>query len=136
MTERKIIKQLAKKPKKLFLIDSLGAILTTLFLFVLLRKFQKYFGMPHIVLIFLSIIAVIFFIYSTACFLFLKDNWTPFIRIISLANLLYCMLTTGFLIKYYPVLTKIGLAYFLVEITIICVLVYIELNVATATKKS
>ena len=130
-----LINHLAEKQKRLFLIDSLGAILTAFFLFVIMRQFNGYFGMPKTVLTYLSIIAICFCIYSTTCFLFLKGRWTPFIRLIGIANLLYCALTIGLLIKYYSLLTIIGITYFLIEIIIIYVLSYVELRVATEIKK-
>ena len=131
----KLINHLIEKPKTLFLIDSLGAIVTGFILFVIMRQLIEYIGMPKIVLTYLSFIAIFFCIYSTACFLFLKERWTPFIRLIGIANLLYCALTIGLLIKYYSLLTIIGTIYFLIEIVIICGLSYVELNVATEIKK-
>ena len=131
----KLINHLIEKPKTLFLIDSLGAIVTGFILFVIMRQLNEYIGMPIIVLTYLSIIAICFCIYSTACFLFLKERWTPFIRLIGVANLLYCALTIGLLIKHYSLLTIIGIIYFLIEIVIICGLSYVELNVATEIKK-
>ena len=130
-----LINHLAEKQKTLLLIDSLGAILTAFFLFLIMRLFNEYFGMPKTVLTYLSAIAVCFCIYSTACFLFLRRRWTPFIRLIGFANLLYCLLTIGLLIKYYHLMTIIGTAYFLIEIVIICGLSYVELNVAKINKK-
>ena len=131
----KLINHLIEKPKTLFLIDSLGAIVTGFILFVIMRQLNEYIGMPKIVLTYLSFIAIFFCIYSTACFLFLKERWTPFIRLIGIANLLYCALTIGLLIKYYSLMTIIGIIYFLIEIVIICGLSYVELNVATEIKK-
>ena len=132
---KRLINHLAEKHKTLFLIDSLGAMLTAFFLFVIMRQFNEYFGMPKTILTCLSVIAICFCIYSTACFLFLKGRWTPFIRVIGIANLLYCALTMGLLIKYYPLLTIIGAIYFFSEIVIICGLSYIELKVATEIMK-
>jgi len=132
----KIINYLTGKPKILFLIDSLGALLTAFFLFIVLRNFNEYFGMPKTILIYLSGIAACFCIYSTCCFFFLTKYWTPFINGISVANLLYCIVTMALLIFYYPQLTVIGTTYFLLEITIISGIVYLELNVARRIKKS
>lgn len=131
----KTINDLAKKPQKLFLIDSLGALLTTFFLFVVLRNFYEYVGMPIPVLTYLSVIALGLCIYSTACFFFLKGNWTPFIRGISIGNLLYCILTMVLVIIYYSQLKTIGMIYFVIEVIIILGLVYIERNVAIAILK-
>ncbi|MNF35669.1 hypothetical protein D3C84_165470 [compost metagenome] len=131
----KLINHLTEKQKTLFLIDSLGAFLTAFLLFVIMRQFDDYFGMPKTVLTSLSAIAICLCLYSTACFIFLKARWTAFIWIIGTANLLYCALTIGLLIKYYLLLTIIGIIYFLIEIVIICVLSYVEFNVATEIKK-
>lgn len=133
-TVRKIINKLTAEPKTLFLVDSIGAILTAFFLFVVLINFNEYFGMPLTILTYLSVIAALFCIYSTSCFFFLKENWVPFIRTISIANLLYCILTIGLVIVHYPIITTICTVYFLVEIIIICGLAYIELNIANTIK--
>ncbi len=135
-TISKIIKQLSLMPKKLFLIDSLGALVTAFFLFIVLKDFNEYFGMPITILNYLSSIAACLCIYSITCFVIIKKNWIPFIRIISTANILYCILTIGLIILYQSQLTIFGKAYFLGEIAIILGLVYIELNVANAIKKS
>lgn len=133
---RIVINYLTSKPKILFLTDGLGAMLTTLLLYVALRNFNEYFGVPKTILTFLSAISMCCCLYSTTCFIFLKTNWVPFIRIISYANLLYCILTIGFLLKYKSVITILGIVYFLVEVIIVCLLAYIELKVATAVKCS
>lgn len=133
---KKLIKHFAENPKTLFLIDSIGAFTTAFFLFVIVRDFNEYFEMPKREVTYLSAIAVSFSIYSAACYLFLRGGLTPFIRFIGIANLIYCTLTIGLLIKYYPLLTIIGATYFLIEIVIICGLSYVELSVATRIKKN
>ena len=129
---KKLITQLTQNPRTLFLADSAGALISAFFLFVVLKKFNAYFGTPETILNYLSAIAACFCIYSAACFLFLKGNWTLYIRVISIANLLYCILTLCLLIIYLPLHTYLGITYFLAEIAVIGVLVYIELNVAAA----
>jgi hypothetical protein len=131
----KLIKYFSENQKKLFLIDSIGAFMTAFSLFVILRQFNVYFGMPRNELTYLSVIAVFFGIYSAACFLFLKGRFIPFIKFIGIANLIYCGLTFGLLIKYYHLMTIIGTTYFLIEIVIICLLSFVELNVATRSKE-
>ncbi|HYF04393.1 MAG TPA: hypothetical protein VEC36_13500 [Patescibacteria group bacterium] len=129
------VNKLAREPKILFLIDALGALLSAFLLFVVLRNFNEYFGMPETILTYLAAIAALLCTYSMACFLFLRSNWTPFVRAISIANLLYCILTAGLLIKYFTIMTFFGLTYFLLEIALVCGLVYIELKVATRIKQ-
>ena len=132
----KIIEHLSLKPRTLFLIDSAGALLTAFSLFVVLRNINEYFGMPETILTYLSAMAACLCIYSTTCFFKLKDNWAPFIIGISIANLLYCIITVSLIIFYNPLLTTIGTTYFLLEIAIVCTLVYIELNVAATIKRN
>ena len=134
MFVKKIIHRLITKPRNLFLIDSIGAMLTALAMFIVLTNFNQYFGIPKISFTYLSAIAACFCLYSMFCFLFLRENFPPFIRIISIANILYCILITGFLIQYNAKITNLGLAYFFGEITIICILVFIELIVANKIK--
>jgi len=135
-TFRKIIKPLSINPKKLFLIDSIGALLSAFFLFVVLRNFNEYFGMSKSILTYLSAIAACLCIYSTLCFLILKDNCIPFILGLGIANLLYCIFTIGLIVFNDPLITIIGTIYFLLEIGSVCGLVCIELHVATTIKKN
>lgn len=124
------INYFSQKQKTLFLIDSIGALLTAFFLYVVMRQFNYYVGMPNQVLTILSIVAICFFLYSMLCLIILKRNRGPFIKVIGIANLLYCLLTIGMLFKYHHVLTVIGETYFLIEIVIISLLSYVEISVA------
>lgn len=128
----------SRQPKKLFLLDSLGAALTTFSLFFILRHYYDYFGMPANILTYLSVIGLVYCAYSMSCYFLLKDYWTPYLRIIGISNFFYCILTMKLLYSCYNGLTRIGLTYFLAEILIIALLVYIELRVANMlrTKRS
>lgn len=123
-----VLNQLALKPKTIFLIDGLGAFLTVSILFLIQWRFHEYFGMPLAILSLLSFTALTFVICSISFFLFLKENWRIFLKIIITSNLLYCCLTMGLVIYYHSILTIIGLTYFLAEIAVIAGLVYIELQ--------
>ncbi|MEG0851381.1 MAG: hypothetical protein RSF34_11120 [Flavobacterium sp.] len=126
---RNTVTQLKDKPKKLFFIDSIGALITALLLFLLLSNFEEYVGMPKSILSYLSLIALLFCLFSATCFILLKRNFAPFIRGIGIANLIYCMLTIGILISNHRFVTIIGISYFLTEICVISILAYIELKV-------
>ena len=132
---KKLINKLILNPKRLFLIDSFGAFLTAFFLFAILRTFDEYFGMPKLTLDFISIIALAFSVYSFCCFFLVGNNWHPFLKAISIANILYCCLTLGLVIYYYPLLTILGVTYFLIEIIIVVVLVFFEINVLKKTEQ-
>jgi len=132
----KLTRHLAKNPRRLFLIDSVGALLNSVLLSAVLSNLSPYFGMPKTTLTLLFSIAACLCFYSAVCFLFLKTKWTLYIRIISSANLLYCALTTAFLFIHYSKLTAFDLMYFSLETAIICLLVYTELAVSGKIQNS
>ncbi|MFD2564992.1 hypothetical protein [Aquimarina rubra] len=121
-----LIQTLQKNPKQLFLIDGLGALLTIFFLAVVLTTFQEYIGMPKTALCFLSMIAMIYAIYSFSCYLLNPAKWQILLKIIAFANLTYCLITIAYMYHFYNSLTVIGLLYFIIEIFIIVALVSIE----------
>ena len=117
-------------PKRLFLIDSLGALLSAIMLGFVLARFENTFGMPQKVLYLLSIIAFIFSVYSLLCFLGKIENWRPYMQVIAVTNLLYCCLTIVFTIYMYQRLTVAGLVYFVLEIIVVTILAITELKTA------
>ena len=121
-----MLNKLTSNPKRLFLIDGLGALITGFLLGVILTRFEEAFGMPRKVLIPLSILACVYVIYSVSCYFFVSKDWRPFLRVIAIANLIYCCITIVFVILFYQVLTILGLLYFFSEIIIIAGLVCIE----------
>lgn len=123
---RQFIQTISLNPKRIFLIDSLGALLTSLLSVAVLLPFEALFGMPRPVLLFLSGTSLLFALYSLGCYWFVKHNWRPFLTLIWLANASYCCLTAGLIIAYYGRLTRLGVAYFLVEIVLIIVLIRVE----------
>lgn len=131
MNLQKIINNFVANPKKLFLIDGLGAVVSAFSLGVALVYFESIVGMPKNVLYLLAFIPCIFVIYSISCFLRLPNNWRPFLKAIATANLLYCCLSMSLVYYFYPnPLTNLGLLYFLGEFVILIVLIYIEFKVA------
>ena len=132
----RITNHLLEKPKLIFLIDSAGALLSSLLLFGVLRNVEDYFGMPKSKLTFLAVCAVCLCLFSLSCFLSVKHKWTFFLRIISVANLLYCVLTIVLLIVYRSQLTIIGVVYFFVEIVIVCVLAVFEFKLSNQLRSA
>ena len=119
------------KPKQLFLIDGLGAFVSAFLLGIILVNFESFFGMPREVLYPLAIIPCVFAVYSFFCFFRIPEKWRSFLKIIAIANLLYCCLTMSLVIYFYSELTVLGLLYFVLELAIILFLVFIELKMAS-----
>ncbi|QCW99168.1 hypothetical protein FGM00_03200 [Aggregatimonas sangjinii] len=123
--------KLKANPKRLFLLDGSGALVSAFFLGLVLPSFGPLCGMPKNVLYLLSVIACIFALYSFACYFFLRRNRKPFLRGIALANLSYCFLTIALLCRYSQSLTIFGWTYFGLELFIIGILIRFELKYAS-----
>lgn len=129
---QKIINTMALNPKKVFLLDGLGAVLSAFLLGVVLVHFETAFGMPHNVLYFLALIACVFAVYSLTCYFRLTKNWRIFIKIIAFANLLYAFISLGFVFYLYPQLSGLDITYFLLEILVLIIIVALELKTVAA----
>lgn len=127
---KKAIQYLIKNPSTMFLIDGIGALLTTLSLCLIMLNFGSQFGMSLYALSLLTIIATLFCSYSIFCFLFLKESWYIYLTLIGLANLLYGILSCSLMIYFFSTMPAWGIFYFSVEMLLILLLVYIEISIA------
>ncbi|MFM8741568.1 MAG: hypothetical protein ACKOC0_15405 [Cytophagales bacterium] len=118
----------AQHPKFLFLIDGLGALLTTSLLFFALRANHHLIGIPQHIIGYLASIAFLYFIFSSCCFSLVKLRKRKFLTVIGAANFLYCILTLSLMILYRDTITFLGIAYFSIEILIIAALSIVELQ--------
>jgi uncharacterized membrane protein len=118
-------------PKQIFLIDSLGAFLSSFLLGLITLKFHNIFGLPKAICCFLAILALLFAIYSLTCHYFIKKKWRRFLLFIIIANMSYCFLTIGLIFNHFDSITTLGLTYFILEVIIIIALVFIEIKIYT-----
>ena len=120
--------KLKHNPNRLFLTDSLGALMSAFFLGIIMASFESFFGMPRLILYALSLVACIYAMYSYWCHLRNHENWQPYLKAISIANFLYCLITIGFVFYFYHQLTIWGLTYFLLELMVLAVLIIVEIK--------
>ncbi len=118
------------KPNSLFLIDGIGGLLSALMLGKVLTRFERFFGMPSEVLYILASVAVVLSLYSFSCYLIKIEKPGILLRIIAVANLLYCCFTLVFILYNHRTISTLGLAYFILEITAVVVLAIAELETA------
>lgn len=130
LNQHTIIRYFVQNPKAIFLTDSIGAFLSAFCLLIISRFYNDYFGINHSTFQLLAILPIVFCIYSACCFLFVKRSFKPFIQIIALANLLYCIITLILLATLFSEITILGLSYFVVELTIIALIISIEFKIA------
>jgi hypothetical protein len=125
-----IIRYFVKNPQAIFLIDSIGAFLSALCLLIISRFYNDYFGIDPSTLQLLTILPIIFFIYSASSYILIKHSYKSFIQIIAIANLLYCLITLVFISYFFAAISILGLSYFILEIFVIAFVVYLEFTVA------
>lgn len=113
-------------PRRIFAIDAAGALITAMILYWVGRYHSEYFGLPSSMLFLLSFLGFLLFIYSTVCYIIKMDKVKPFLNLLILSNITYCLITLFILIAYSQSLTTLGLIYFIIEITIISILVGYE----------
>lgn len=121
-----MLNHVTNNPKQIFLLDSMGALLTGSILITIASGFPSFFRMPPHILFVLAIIAFTFFIYSFCCFYFMPRNWRPYLTAIMVANIFYVVVTIGLVCYFYNSLTRWGLLYFITELIVIAVLLWIE----------
>lgn len=117
-----------------FLIDAIGALLSTLMLGVVLVHFESYIGMPESALCPLAFVAALFTIYSGICHFIVNSKWKPCLRIIAMANALYCFASIIVVTYHYEQLTTLGMIYFLGEFAVISIIVTAEYKLIKRAK--
>ena len=130
-----LFKTMNGHPKNVFLLDGIGALVSTIFLGVVLVQLQTYIGMPKSILYTLAAMAFGYAIYSFSCYFFLNKNWSPFLKIIAFANLFHCVVTVFLMYNNYHTLTSLGIFYFAVEIIIVIGVAMLELKTANQITK-
>jgi hypothetical protein len=121
-------------PKKIFLLDCLGALLSAISLGVVLPLFDSFFGVPNTILYSLAITALIFGIYSLVCYLFVRKSWRVWLLIIALANTFYALLSIVILFIFSQYLTFFDGLYFIIELVILALLIILEFKIYFSLK--
>ena len=125
-----MIEKFISNPKRLFLIDGLGAILSSFLLGYVLVKLEKVFGIPYKTLYLLGSMPVFFAIYDLYCFRKNIEYLSILLKGIAIINLIYCSISLGFAFYHVETITIFGCIYILIEILIIITLSIIEYKVA------
>lgn len=118
---------LPSRPRTLFLVDGLGALLSLVLLLGLLLPNHKALGLPEPLLQLFAIIAAALSAYSLTCSRLAPSNHRPLMAILATANASYCLLTLSALYLRRQRVTPLGLLYFTGEVAIIAGLVFLEI---------
>lgn len=133
---KRLLKSFTLNPKKLFLIDGLGAVLSAFLLGIILVKFESIIGIPPSTLYFLAVFPLLFAIYDFYCYQKKYNNLKSFLKGIAIVNLLYCCLSIGIAFYHRKTISNLGWTYIIVEIFIIIILSNFELTVAKQLAKN
>ena len=120
---------LDKIDKKILLLDSLGAVVTAINLLVI-PQFESYTGIPRDIALILVPLPILYSIFSFFSYKFGNHNWRSLLKIIAIANLLYCCLTLYVTWINFDTFKILGIIYFIVEIIIIIILATLEFKIA------
>lgn len=113
------------RTKKIFFLDALGALITTLILGIVGFLSPSWFGFPQEVLLLLAGFAAVLTLTSST--FYLKESGSNlYLWVIISGNSLYCLITLAAIVHYFDSLTILGMIYFSVEIFIISVLIFLE----------
>ncbi len=124
------IKKIEEDPKKIFILDGIGAIVTALFLGIILVQLEKLVGIPVQTLYCLAVIPVFFMVYDYYCYQKENNQIAPFLKGIAILNLMYCILSLGLAFYHIDRLTVLGWTYVLIEILILIAVSVMELKFA------
>lgn len=118
------------KPKKLFLIDAIGALISSTFIAFGVFYLDDFIRMPKKILIILCLIPVLYFFYSFTYYLkaYKNEKLKNPLKIIAISNLCYSVLTLSLLFYFFPKITVLEMTYFILEVMILIVLSIAELN--------
>jgi hypothetical protein len=126
----------SKKPMLILLVDGLGAILTTLLLVFLVPILDPFWVNLNPFYTILPLISGILAFTSLATFFFFKTNWLIYLRFVVTANIGYCLFSLFILVFDWNYVSILVITYFSLEILIVLLLVYLELTIISAHKKS
>ena len=133
---KRLLKSFTLNPKKLFLIDGLGAVLSAFLLGIVLVKFESIIGIPPSTLYFLAVFPLLFAIYDFYCYRKKHNNLKSFLEGIAVANLLYCCFSVGVTLYHLKTITYLGWIYILAETLIILILLSFEFMIAKQLAKN
>lgn len=130
MIFQELYKRAALYPKRLFIVDGFGALLSAFMLGVVLVKYESIFGIPKDVLYVLAMLPCLFALFDIYSVVRIKRAIAKFLNSIAIMNLMYCVLSLVLCMYHFAQLTYLGWMYMLGEMMVVVVLASIELKVA------
>ena len=113
-------------PQRMFLMDAIGALLTSSILGLVLAQVNEYFLLSKSTFYILAAYVIVLFLYSTSVYLIKPSNWVPLLRIIAIANAAYCLFTFAIVFFVSQTVSTLAIVYFIGEAGLILTISFIE----------
>ncbi len=121
----------ALNKKNTFLLDSVGALLSTLMLGLALPSINELIGLPLNTFYLLASFPFCFMFYSFICYIKYESTKPKHMLFISLLNFMYCLISIFVLTRHFSKLSLLGLSYFFAELIIVGLIAGFELKLAS-----
>lgn len=122
--------------RRMFLIDGLGALFSALMTGAVLPQIQFLIGLPHPWFTWLALPAIALACYSMGMFLSKNGDSRSRLLPVILGNCLYCLFTAVIIFYYRQELKLTGYFYFISEIMVIGLIVWLEIRTYRADRAS
>lgn len=133
---KNVITIVEQNPKKLFLIDGFGAILSAFLLGIVLVKLEVLFGIPPSTLYILAAIPLLYVAYDFYSYIKTSQKAGLLLKGIAVLNLIYCCISLGLAFYHSTTITNLGWVYIVIEILVILLLAILEFSVGRKITKS
>lgn len=132
--EQAMLSTFKTNPKKLFVIDGYGAIISAFFLGVVLVKLEHLFGIPKQTLYLLAFLPLLFAAFDFYAYRNAHIDTSKNLKVIATINTLYCILSLALTLYHIDVILPLGWIYIILELAIVLALSYIELIIGITVR--
>jgi hypothetical protein len=131
-----LINKFKTQPRRIFLFDGLGAVITILFLRIILVQLNDLVGIPISTLTILASLPMAFILIDVVGYVFFERIGPLVLKLIMTLNISYCFLSLYFGWLDFASITWLGWTYLMIEILIIVGVVLLENRVLKIIVKS
>ena len=125
-----MLEKISRNPKRIILIDMIGAMLSVILLSVVLVQYEAVFKIPKEMLYFLAGFPMIFIIFHVFSILRRDLKLNRYLKVISILNISYCLISLVCIFLIMERVSIFGLMYLILEINIVLILATIEFKVS------
>ncbi len=127
-----MVDHFVSNPRRLFIVDGVGAVVSSFMLGIVLVLLNSYIGIPKKALFFLAVFPVIFGLVDLYAYKQSAERWPALLKGIAIGNLMYCFVSVACACLHWESIKPLGWIYLVLEILILIVLLRVEFKTAKA----